>query len=207
MRRTQGLAQAKIEIVAFDRHPAPRGEIVFPPAGLTATAPGDRNNGALWRGYIQYAPNRRFNIWARVKIAVTEQRVIATNPLPAGEIIRAEDLRTEDHTEFSFHDPAATRLEDVVGQTPRRPIRSGDVILRNLLDPAKDVNKGDSVEVIVSDKNLRFRAEGLAETSGRRGETILVRNTASGKKFHARVEALGRVIVVPRTALEKGTSE
>lgn len=207
MRRNSGLAQARIEVVESDRHPAPHGEIVFPPGGLVSTPAVDKKGGALWRGYIQYAPNRRFVIWARVRIAVAENRIIANRPLREGEIIRAEDLRIEDQTEFSFHNRAAVRIEDVAGQTPRRPIRAGDAILRSLLEAPKDINKGDSVEVTVVEKNLRFRSEGLAETAGRRGEMIRVRNVTSGKTFHAKVEASGRVTVTQRAAIEKGTSE
>lgn len=205
MRRGPGLGEARIEIIDFDRHPAPRGEIIFPPTGLVASPAVDSKNGVVWRGYIQYTPRQRFATWARVKIVVAEERIVANRPLRAGETIAAADVRIEDYEGFSFHGAAVTRVEDVVGQTPRRAIREGDAILRNLLEPGKDVKKGDSVEVTVAENNLLFRVEGQAETSGRRGEMILVRNTVSGKKFQAKVEAPGRVSVSPQAALKKGT--
>ena len=207
MRRSPGLGEAQIDIIEFDRHPAPRGEVVFPPAGLVSTPAVDSKTGVVWRGYVQYAPNQRFAIWARVRIAVAEKRIVANRPLRAGEAITADDVRIENYTAFSFHSSGVTRIEEVVGQTPRRAIRAGDAILRSLLEPAKDVKRGDSVEVTVSEKNLLFRVDGQAETGGRRGEMILVRNIASGKKFQAKVDAPGRVSVSPQAALKKGIPE
>jgi flagella basal body P-ring formation protein FlgA len=203
MQQCPGLTEAQIEVVEFDRHPAPRGKMVFSPAGLVS-ATADSKSGVVWHGYIQYAPNQRFAIWARVRIAVTEKRIVANHPLRAGDTITADDLRTEDTLGFSFHSAAPVRIEDVVGQTTRRAIRAGDAILRSLLEPAKDIKKGDAVEVKVADDNLLFRVDGEAETAGRRGETILVRNISSGKKFQARVEAPGQVSVSPQAALKKG---
>jgi len=207
MRRNPGLEKAQIDVLEYDRHPAPRGELMFPPTGLVSIPSGDSKAGVVWRGYVQYAPNQRFAIWARVKIAVTQKRIVANRALRAGEPILSGDLRVEEYQGFSFHGAGATQLDDVVSQTPRRAIREGDVILSNLLEPAKDVKRGDSVEVTVAENNLLFHVDGQAETAGRRGETILVRNLTSGKKFQAKVDAPGRVSVSPQVALKKGISE
>jgi len=207
MRRSPGLASSKIELIEVDRRPAPRGEIVFPVAGLVQSSAVDTVNGVVWRGHVQYALNRKFPIWAKVKISVVTKRIIATRLLRAGDAIGVDDIRMENYEGFSFHSTAATRMEEVVGQTPRRAYHSGDVILRTLLDPVKDVKKGDTVEVKVEDGNVTFRCEARAEAAGRRGEIIPVRNLVSGKTFRAKIEAPGKVTVSPQSTAVKGSTE
>jgi hypothetical protein len=48
----------------YSLFPAPPGKIVFPLAGLNRQAQGD----SFWRGYVLYAGDKRFNIWAKVKL-------------------------------------------------------------------------------------------------------------------------------------------
>jgi flagella basal body P-ring formation protein FlgA len=83
---------------------------------------------------------------------------------------------------------------------PRRPIAAGEPVTRSLLEPPKDVSRGDTVEVVVNGGSALVRAAGVAEESGNRGATIVVRNATSGRKFHARIEEKGKVSVVPGVA-------
>ena len=71
---------SKIEIVEQSLLPAPEGKIVFPVSGLSGTSDGP----VLWRGYVEYAQDRRFMIWARVLITVEQEHVIATAELYSG---------------------------------------------------------------------------------------------------------------------------
>ncbi len=48
-----------VEIEEYSLFPAPPGTIVFPVSGL---------NASMWRGYVQYGGDKRFNIWAKVKL-------------------------------------------------------------------------------------------------------------------------------------------
>jgi hypothetical protein len=48
-----------VEIEDFSLFPAPPGTIVFPVTGL---------NASMWRGYVQYGGDKRFNIWAKVRL-------------------------------------------------------------------------------------------------------------------------------------------
>jgi flagella basal body P-ring formation protein FlgA len=57
------------------------------------------------------------------------------------------------------------------------------------------VDRGDLVTVKVHSGAAVIQSEGRAETRGRRGETILVRNEASGKKFRAKVAGPNEVVL------------
>lgn len=61
--------------------------------------------------------------------------------------------------------------------------------------PEPDVMRGEQVSVVVTSGAALLRFEADAETSGRRGDSVLVRNPENGKLFQARVEGKGRVTV------------
>jgi Chaperone for flagella basal body P-ring formation len=60
----EGLGQDGIELDDYSLFPAPPGPIVFPLSGLNRQAQGT----SFWRGYVQYAEDKRFNIWAKVRL-------------------------------------------------------------------------------------------------------------------------------------------
>lgn len=55
------------------------------------------------------------------------------------------------------------------------------------------VERGDPVEVEVRSGGVRLAFRAAAESGGRAGEAVLVRNPASGQRFRAVVEARGKV--------------
>jgi len=61
--------------------------------------------------------------------------------------------------------------------------------------PEPDVLRGEQVSVLVTSGAALLRFQADAETSGRRGDSVLVRNPENGKLFQARVEGKGRVTV------------
>jgi flagella basal body P-ring formation protein FlgA len=58
-----------------------------------------------------------------------------------------------------------------------------------------DVNRGDMVEVEVRSGAAHLAFTGKAETAGRSGDTIAIRNLSSNKVFQARVDGKGRAFL------------
>lgn len=181
---------AAIEILEHSRLPAPDGEIEFP-RGQLQSSPA----GALWTGFVRYAANRRFTIWARVKISVPAERVVAKADLPAGKPISAAAVEVVRRDEFPAAAAFATTTEDVIGRLPRLLIRAGTAIRASQLENPKEVLRGDTVTVEVHDGRASLKLEAEAEAAGAIGQFISVRNPTSGKRFRARVEAKGLVSV------------
>jgi hypothetical protein len=63
MRETLG--QDNVQLEEYSLFPAPPGQIVFPIAGLNRQTHGT----SFWRGYVQYAGEKHFNIWAKVSLS------------------------------------------------------------------------------------------------------------------------------------------
>jgi hypothetical protein len=126
------LGQDGVELQEYSLFPAPPGDVVFPLSGLNRQAQG----AAFWRGYVQYGPDKRFNVWAKVKI-------------DAGV-------------------PAAATA-DVVG--------------------------GSRVTVLVRSGAAELKLEAQAITSGKKGQTVTIRNPRSGRSFAAEVTGKNSVMV------------
>jgi flagella basal body P-ring formation protein FlgA len=186
-----GSSQATIELLDWSRYPVPHGEIQFPPGGRSPL--GDRE--VLWRGYVRYGSTRRFAIWARVRVSVHQQRVVARVGLAAGKSIRPEQLSLEEVEASPFGARPEESLDTVVGHLARRSLAAGTPILRSLLEAPLEIHSGDSVTVEVSNGLARLSFDARAEAGGRRGDLIPVRNPATGKSLRARVEGAGKVSI------------
>ncbi len=188
MRRA--LPSARIEILDYGRLPVPEGPIEFPPAGLRpAGADG------FWSGTVRYGAGRRFPLWARVRVTVSEARVVAGEDLPPGHAIAPGQLRLETREVFPLEKIFAASIEPVAGRAPRIKIPAGTPIRLDWLAAAQDVLRGDRVLVEVYSGTAYLKFEAIAEASGAVGQSIPVTNPVSRKRFAARVEGRDRVAV------------
>ncbi len=186
------LPEAHIEILEYSRQPAPAGEIEFARPGLHQ---GTAQNGALWMGSIHYGATRRFSIWARVRVTCPLRRVLAVGDLMPERAIQGGQVIEETREEFPAPGDFASSLEQVQGKWPRLPIHAGAEIRLDQLAVAKEVARGDRVQVDVFEGGAHLEFEGIAESSGAAGEMIAVRNPENNRRFRARVESKGRVTV------------
>jgi flagella basal body P-ring formation protein FlgA len=203
---TPHLSGAHLEIVAYSRFPAPKGQMEFPRAGLGSPPTLQPEAPVLWKGYILYGGARRFPIWARVRVAISRKRLIAVEGLRGGEIIHPAQVRVEDYKGFPFTAVAVSSLEQLTGRVLRRSIAAGSPVWLNLLEDEKDIKRGDVVQVNVERGAARIKLEARAESAGHKGQTIMVRNPNNGKNFTARIEGKGQVLV-PDTQAPKGKVE
>jgi flagella basal body P-ring formation protein FlgA len=180
---------AHIEILDFSRQPAPDGELVFPAAGLRQGP-----DGGYWNGYVKYAGNRHFTLWARVRVLSAVPRVIAAGDLKPG-LLDAAQVRFETREEI----PAAgfaTAIEEVTGKVLRRSVPAGTALRSEWLEPPKAVLRGETVQVEAINGAAHLKLEGVAEASGAIGEMISIWNPDSKHRFPARIAAKGKVLVI-----------
>jgi flagella basal body P-ring formation protein FlgA len=191
MRQALGNPEARIEVVEMSKFPVPPGEIQFTRSTLPPAAEGP----VIWRGFVRYSGDRRFAIWARVRILVRSQKIIATENLAVGSRIDAKQVRVEERDVFPSAEAGIPAVDGIVGKSPRRPISAGSAITSTLLEEPKDVERGQMVEVEVRSGAARLKLEGRAQSAGRTGDAIRVRNLSTGKSFSAHVSAKGQVVL------------
>jgi flagella basal body P-ring formation protein FlgA len=186
------LPAARIEILETSRLPAPDGEYEFPLAGLHNSA-----RGGYWNGFVAYGHQRRFAVWARVRVVVTLQRAVAAEDLRPGRVIEPGQLRLESQDSI----PAASAgtfvadLSAATGRVPRRTIPAGTPLRPEWLEAPKEIQRGETVQVEAVRGAAHLKLEGVAQAAGAIGEIIPVENPSTRRRFPARVEAKGKVIV------------
>lgn len=198
MRKSLGDAQASIEILALSNYPAPKGELVFPRDSLLQPATGDT---AVWNGYVIY-DGGRFSVWAKLRLTVSQARLVSLADLKPGHVIEASDVRVEQVSEFPRRGSPLATPDAAIGLTVRRTIPAGSVLESAMLMAPNDVERGETVIVEVQSGKALVKLEARAESSGHRGEMVAVRNSTSGALFRAQIAGKGRVFVKCRSTSE-----
>ena len=193
MEKTLDSRSPKIEILDQSLIGAPEGEIVFPLTGLVAGS----DKPVIWRGFVLYGEKHQFPIWARVLVTVKEQHLVTTADLHCDDLIRSDQLKMESYEGPVRREKFLLDASQVEGMLVRRPVASGSTLTDDMLDPPREVQRGEVVTAVVETGAARLEVQGVAENDGRRGQIISVKNQRSGRSFQARVEEKGTVTVVP----------
>ncbi len=185
-----------VEIVDHSRFLAPAGELTFPRSGLNLPPGASSVRPAMWRGQLTYAPGRSVPVWAKIKAVASISRVVAVEALPALKTIASNQVRFETVDAFPLAEAAVLELDDVIGKIPRRSLRSGQVLTKDLLREPPDVERGSSVAIQAQSGGAILRFSATALTGGHTGETILLRNPENGRRFKAEITSKGQAAAI-----------
>jgi len=195
LRKSLDQEQARIEVADFSRYPVPQGELEFPLSGLAAPPAGVTAAVVVWRGRLRYEGGRSLPVWARVRITVPGQRLVAVENLVPGKPVAPWQVKLERGEWFPSAEAPLVDVEEAAGKLPRRLIRAGSVLYARMLAPPREVERGQSVSIEVFSGAAQVKLTALAENGGRLGDTILVRNPVNGRKLAARVAGPGKAVV------------
>jgi flagella basal body P-ring formation protein FlgA len=194
---------AHIDVLAISRSQAPAGKISFPLSGLLASTLSGPDTPVTWRGEVLYHGSRKFSVWARVKMSSTTTRVVATQLILPGQNVAANQVRVETYDDFPLRNDIARNIEEVVGRMPRRALRVGLPVFRSDLIEPLLVQRGELVDVTAISGAAQLRMPALAESQGRQGDMISLKNPRTGKIFRARIEGKDQALVVAWPAHEQ----
>jgi flagella basal body P-ring formation protein FlgA len=187
IRRALALDDAKIEILDFSRFGVPRGVFEFPRSGLMPSG--------LWRGRVLYGAGHSMPLWVTTRITIERTWVEAVEPLVAGKVIEPSQLIARSGPRFPFDAPLLESVSALAGRRPVRRLSAGTPILAAMLMIAHDVERGDLVAVEVTVGRAILDFEATAESSGRAGESIMIKNPGNGRSFQAKIQDKGHVLV------------
>jgi flagella basal body P-ring formation protein FlgA len=127
-------------------------------------------------------PNAKpWHLYVQVRIIGTSSAVVAAHAIVVGSVLKATDLRLEQH-DISELPPGF--LDDpaiAVGLTASRPISGGAFLTNQQLVAAKAVQRGQSVTLIADLGGMSVRMAGKALSDGLINQRVRVQNVSSGK--------------------------
>lgn len=120
-------------------------------------------------------------LWVRGEIKVYDNVVVSARPLAHRELIAPADVRL-DWREISAAAPRPfTKIEDVVGKQVSRPTHVNEVLTTAQAGSPQVVRHGGAIVLVYETAQLRVETAGEALQAGKIGDTIRVKNPASGK--------------------------
>ena len=174
-----------VSIVETSHEAVPPGNLSFPLACL-------RNGN--WKGYVEWAPGRKYSIWGKVRVQAPFSRVIATEAIRSGQRIEESNVRLETGVGEPATPGMATSLGQVIGRVARRLIPADSPVPTASVDVELTVARGDPVHVRVVAGNAALAFDGVSEGRGAVGDIVPVRNPFTKRLVHARVESRGSAI-------------
>jgi flagellar basal body P-ring formation protein FlgA len=124
---------------------------------------------------------KSWHIYVPVRIVGTSQVVVLAHAIVMGTVLKAADLKIEEH---DISDLPLGFLDDpaiAVGLTASRPIAGGAFLTNQQLVAAKAVQRGQSVTLIADAAGISVRMAGRAMSDGLMNQRVKVENLSSGK--------------------------
>jgi flagella basal body P-ring formation protein FlgA len=122
-----------------------------------------------------------WHLYVPVRVVGTSTVAVAAHAMVIGSVLKASDLRVEQHDVSELplgflDDPAVA-----VGLTVSRPIAGGAFISNQQLVASKAVQRGQSVTLVADAGGLTIRMAGRALTDALVNQRVRVTNLSSGK--------------------------
>lgn len=139
-------------------------------------------------------PNaERQRVTARV-VYRTELPVL-NRPLAPGDVITAEDLSQVKMRRDRIGPDVVVDASQLVGKTPRRPLRADQPIRTGDVQAPVVIHKGEFVTIVLETPTMRLTAQGKAVADGAMGAAIPIANTNSKRVIDAIVTGPDTVTV------------
>jgi flagellar basal body P-ring formation protein FlgA len=122
-----------------------------------------------------------WHIYVQIRVIGTSTVAVAAHAIVTGSVLKAADLRVEQH---DISELPLGFLDDpgiAVGLTASRPISGGAFITNQLLVAAKAVQRGQSVTLVADAGGMSVRMAGKAMADGLVNQRVKVQNLSSGK--------------------------
>lgn len=125
----------------------------------------------------------------RVRLSVTVRRdvVVAARAIDRGQTIIGDDVTLESRWFDSADIDSVDSINEALGMTASRRLRSGDLIESQTIEPRRLVQRGQVMTVRAISGGLVVKTIGRAMEDGYRGQMIEVRNDRTREKFYVRV--------------------
>jgi len=144
-----------------------------------------------------HCPSPSWTLYVSITVAQSENVVVAARPLTAGQALTADDLKLAllPVQRFAgrqvYFDPT-----QIIGAVPDISLATGMPLTADSVQAPVMVKAGQTVTVSVVSGGVELSMDATAEQTGRIGDTILLTNPSTGRRFSAEVTASGVQLVL-----------
>jgi flagella basal body P-ring formation protein FlgA len=136
-----------------------------------------------------------WTLYVSVTIDAHMAVVVTARPITAGQTLESEDLTLKDEPTSVYAGRSVFyHPEDAVGGTAALSLPLGTILTESNVQQPIVVQAGQSITVDAESGGVDISITGTAEESGRLGQTILITNPSSGRRFPAVVTRTGAVV-------------
>ncbi len=196
--RSLDVPEAEMELIDFSRYPVPHGELSFPRSGLNVHPLLTERSIVFWRGKVTYGGMKSVSVWARVRMSVMRERLVAAETIPAGSVVTEQQVRMQPVKQFPLDTQPPVPADAVVGRVAKRTAAAGQVLAATSFALPKEVIRGAEVSVLVKADGTQLSIPALAQSSGAIGETVSLKNPVNGRSFRGVVDGKNRVLVTAK---------
>ena len=130
---------------------------------------------------------KKWSIFVSTTITPFDNVVILTQPLQHGEILTEKHLNLVRQDVSMLHGNYLTQSESILNKQVARNLSAGTAVTQKDFVEPKIIKRGDHV-LITSDKlGIAIKMTGVAQSDGRRGQVIRVKNQNSERVINATV--------------------
>jgi flagella basal body P-ring formation protein FlgA len=122
-----------------------------------------------------------WHIYVPVRIVGTSPVAVAAHAIVAGTLIKASDLKSEEHDVSELPLGFLDDPSIAIGLTANRPIAGGAYLTNQQLVAAKAVLRGQSVTLLADVGGMSVRMAGRALSDGLMNQRVRVQNLSSGR--------------------------
>lgn len=133
-------------------------------------------------------------------LRMTDLPVLA-RPIAPGETITARDVETLRIRADRVAQDSVTDAREMIGKTPRHPLRAHEPLRLVDVQVPVVVHKGDLVTILLETPTMRLTAQGKAVDDGGMNAAIRIANTKSNRVIDATVIGPNLVTVTPAAQL------
>lgn len=137
----------------------------------------------------------RWTLYVEVTVEQSEDVVVAARPLTAGQTIGPGDIMLRSLPVQNFAGRQVfTTLSQVEGADLMMSLTAGSIITQNLIQTPLTVKAGQMVTVHVYSGNVTLSVDAVADQNGHIGDTIMLTNPTTGRRFTAEVTDQGVIL-------------
>jgi flagella basal body P-ring formation protein FlgA len=120
---------------------------------------------------------------------------VLTRRVAGGEVLTLDDIRWISVRGQALQKQSILAAEDLVGLTPKRPLRPGVPLSAADVQRPVMVSKGEIVVIALQTPQMQLSARGQALNNGSKGDVIRIANTQSRQIVEAVVTGPGQATV------------